>query len=323
MVDTESQFLTVAQREMLQRTYLWSQINGRRAEVSDDRFEPDGRRRAKTIREAISAGFLRPLEKDSSNGKTYEVTSQVLSTLSVEPPDLMQVWSKLYERASQRRVYSRPWVRLEDLSMGQQAAVLDCVSMDWYVVSSVPHEYHATLADEPDVVLKDVAESQAYHRFYSGPYETLTAAAAVRSGKSTCMLAVSSVQLREAVAARISEETHQRLFVSNLLWALATLNIVPKDLLFNGDGTAKLNSQLIEGHTFGFGSSAPAPAPTTRSEVNWQANLNESIERLKSQIDQLQKTLDQYRQIDHGIQTFGGWEKFMDEMEARIRQEQQ
>lgn len=317
MVHTDPQILTTAQLEILQRAYLWGRIHGRTAQVSDVTLEPDGRRRSKVVKEAVAAGFLKEIGKDSWHGSAFEVTTQILRTVQPQEPNLQDTWTKLYEKYSHRDAYTRPWIRFEDLLIAEQFQVIESELVDWFVVSSVPYEYHAFFGDDPETVVTDATAAQAYNRYFAGPFSTMDEAVIASTGKPTVGLAVSSPALREMVASRFAEEKVQRLFASNLIWGLVTLGIVPNDVIISSTGKPTINSQLIEGHPMRF--SADAESPCSRLEVRWEENLAESIERIKTRIEQLQSTLEQLRTIDRGINNFGGWNLFKDKLEQQLR----
>jgi hypothetical protein len=317
MVDTDSQILTAEQREMLQRAFLWGTINRQTPQVSDVSLESDGRRRSRVIKDAVAAGFIRDMGQDAWQGNAYEVTSEIIKTLHPQHPELFQTWSKLHEKNSHRNAYSRPWIRLEELSMPEQFAAIESDSLDWFIVSSVPYEYHAYFADEAEAILADATPAGAYNRYFAGPFPTLEAAVAAKSGKPSLCLAVSSQELRKTVEAKFAEEKLQRTFATNLIWGLVSLDVVPKDLVVGPDGKPTVDPQLVEGHSLRL--SSDVNPPSCRDEVRWDANLAESIDRIKSRIEKLQATLEQLRTIDKGVAAIGGWTTFKDALEDRLR----
>jgi len=317
MVDTDSQILTAEQREMLQRAFLWGTINRRTPQVSDVSLESDGRRRSRVIKDAVAAGLIRDMGKDAWQGNAYEVTSEIIKTLDPQHPEPLETWSKLHEKNSQRNAYSRPWIRLEELSMPQQFAAIESDSVDWFIVSAVPYEYHAYFADEAETILTDATPAGAYNRYFAGPFPTLEAAVAAKSGKPSLCLAISSPELRQSVEAKFTEEKLQRTFAANLIWGLVSLHVVPKDLVVGPDGKPTVDPQLDEGHSLRL--SSDVNPPSCRDEVRWDANLAESIDRIKSRIEKLQATLEQLRTIEKGVAAFGGLNKFKDGLEQRLR----
>ena len=250
MMDTDTQILTVEQCETLQRHYLWSKLNDRPATISDTMFEPDGRRRGRVIKDAVTSGFLRPFGNDLWDGKTYEVTPEVMATVVPKLPHLLQMWAELHEKNSHREAYSRPWIRFEDLSIDDQFGVIDSDSVDWFVISTIPYQYQAQFASEHETVLANVPNGQSHNRYWAGPFASLNLANEHKTGKPSLGIAISSSELRVAVAERFSEAKLQRTFAANLLWGLVTMNIVPKDLVFDPDGKPTVDTQLVEGHAF-------------------------------------------------------------------------
>ncbi len=317
MVDTDSQILTAEQREMLQRAFLWGTINRRTPQVSDVSLESDGRRRSRVIKDAVAAGIIRDMGKDAWQGNAYEVTSEIRKTLHPQHPELLETWCKLHEKNSQRNAYSRPWIRLEELSMPEQFAAIESDSLDWFIVSSVPYEYHAYFADDAETMLTAATPAGAYNRYFAGPFPTLEAAVAAKSGKPSLCLAISSQELRKTVEAKFTEEKLQLTFAGNLIWGLVSLDIVPKDLVVGPGGKPTVDPQLVEGHSLGL--SSDVKPPSCRDEVRWDSNLAESIDRIKSRLEKLQATLEQLRTIDKAVAAFGGWNHFKDALEHRLR----
>jgi|GEM_PF-1781698 len=318
MVETDIQILTTEQREQLQKSYLFGQFHGKAAVISDKTLEPDGRRRNRVIKEAVNAGFLKPNGADSWHGNAYEITSDVMSIVVPELPNLLDHWTKFHDSNSHREAYERPWIRIEDLSIGGQFAVLQSRAFEWFVVSDVPYRYHARFADERATILTDGSESQAYDRYWNGPLATLEEAVAVRKSSTGTCLAVSSNALRIAVTQHYAERKLQGTFANNLLWGLVALDVIPKDTVFDTDGKPTIDAQLVEGHSLRF-SSDPNP-PANRDAVNWESNIANSIERLKSRIAKAEEQLNTLRLIDSGVVSFGGWGPFMDALEMRLRQ---
>lgn len=317
MVTTDSQILTTEQSEMLQRAFLWGTINRRTPQVSDVSLESDGRRRSRVIKDAVAAGLIRDMGKDAWQGNAYEVTSEIIRTLHPQHPELLETWSRLQEKNSHRNAYCRPWIRLEELSLPEQFASIESQSLDWFIVSSVPYEYHASFADEAETILSDAGPAAAYNRYFAGPFPTLEAAVAALSGKPSLCLAISSQELRKTVEAKFIEEKLQRTFATNLIWGLVSLDVVPKDFVIGPEGKPTVNPQLIEGHSLRL--STDVNPPSCRDDVRWDSNLAESIDRIKSRIKRLEATLEQLRTIDQGVAAFGGWNRFKDELENRIR----
>ncbi len=317
MVDTDSQILTAAQKEMLQRAFLWGKINRRTPQVNEVSLEPDGRRRSRVIKDAVSAGLMRDIGKDAWQGNAYEVTSEIMKTLHPQHPELLETWSRFHEKNSHKNAYSRPWIRLEELSMPEQFGAIESDALEWFIVSSVPYEYHAYFADEAETILTDATPAGAYNRYFAGPFPTLEEAVGAKSGKPSLCLAVSSLELRQMVADKFAEEKLQRTFAANLIWGLVTLDVLPKDLVIGPDGKPTVDPQLVEGHSLRL--SSDVNPPSCRAETRWESNLAESIDRIKSRIDKLQATLEQLRHIDKNIAAFGGWDQFKDALENRLR----
>lgn len=73
----------------------------------------------------------------------------------------------------------------------------------------------------------------------------------------------------------------------------------------------------MEGHSLPF--AAEVNPPSCRSNVRWESNLAESIERIKSRIERLQVKLEQLRVIDKNVANFGGWDRFKEALEMRVR----
>jgi hypothetical protein len=317
MVETDSKSLSADQIVLLQRTFLWGRINRRTPQVSDVSLESDGRRRGRVVKEAVAAGLIRDVGRDAWQGNAYEVMPDIMQTLTPQLPELITSWSSLYERYSHKNAYARPWIRLEELTIAEQFGAIKSEAVDWFIVATVPYEYHASFADDAETVLTNAPPASAYQRYFAGPFRSLDEAVTAKTGKPSVCLALSSPELRQFVADKFAEEKLQRTFAANLLWGLVTMEIVPKDLLFGPDDKPTMDSQLVEGHSLRL--SSDMNPPSCRAEVRWDANLAESVERIKSRIERLQVKLEQLRAIDKNVAKFGGWDRFKEALESRLR----
>lgn len=318
MVETDNEILTADQREQLQKSYLSGRFHNRQATINDRILESDGRKRARVIKECINAGLLLPDSTAAWNGNDYVIAAEVLGTIMPATLSLFDTWSTLHTANSHREAFDRPWIRVETLPIDVQCALLaEPPEVDWFVVSRTPYEYHAQFADEPQTRMTDGTPSQAFGRYWSGPFVTLAEAIAHQKQCPGTCLAVSSAALRASVTAQFAERKLQWSFANNLLWGLGALGIVPKDVLFDSEGKPTIDSQLSEGYSLRF-SSDPNP-PKSRSEVQWPTNLAQSIERLKARIARAEQQLATLRLIDSQVMQSGGWTQFMDAFELRLR----
>lgn len=305
--------LSDEQLRVLQERALQEVFTGRAATVYAEQFETDGRKRSRVIREAVESGFIEP-----SDSKTYRVLPRVLDTIETAQTDLFQTWQVNFEKNQASSAYEKPWIRLASLPMPIQKGVLLSNAVDWYVVSLTPYNYHVSFADEPEQPVDSTRSMSRYSTYWAGPFDTLDAARErLRSVDGTC-LAVSSPILRGKAKAFHNERKFVRQFVINLLWGLAKLGIVPKDELFSSDDKARIDSQLEEGHPLHFGS---RHSPETTSEVAWEANLKESIQRITDQISEQQHRLALLVHIRDAMDSYGGWEKFKRDYAAALRRE--
>ena len=319
IVETDRQMLTSNQLAQLQRCYLIAKFTGSEPTITDQTLESDGRKRTRIVTDAVNAGLLMPTNEKSSYGAVFRITPEIIS--SVVPVDfsLFELWSDLREKNPHRRAYERPWIRVEGLPVENQCSLLKRNDIDWFVVSRAPYEYHGSFADEPETILADVRPSETHNRYWAGPFSTIEEAIERRRTIHDARIAVSSKELRLKVAEFYAERKIQQTFANNLLWGLVDVANFPNDLLFNSEGKPNLDTQLDEGHAFRFESNPNQPS--SRQEVTWESNLAKSIERLKSQITNAERQLEKLRLIADRIQSTGGWNSFMDEMENRLRSE--
>ena len=319
MVETDRQMLTSNQLAHLQRCYLSAKFTDSEPTITDKTLESDGRKRNRIVKDAVNAGLLMPTNEKSSYGVLLRITPEVISSVELVNFSLFDLWSDLREKNPHREAYERPWVRVEGLSVENQCSLLKRDDIDWFVVSRAPYEFHGGFADSPETILTDVRPSESHNRYWAGPYTTIDLANQRRKAILDASIAVSSKELRQKVAYFFAERKIQRTFANNLLWGLVDVADIPNDLLFNSEGKPTLDTQLDEGHSLRFDSNPNQPS--SRQEVTWETNLAKSIERLKSRITNAEQQLEKLRLIESRIQSTGGWDSFMDEMENRLRSE--
>ena len=317
MVEIDVQIVTCEQMEQLQRQFLKATFNGEVAAVTDKSLESDGRRRGRVLKEAVNTGLLVPSNESSTYGKTYHITAEVIASVIPSTLPLFEIWTALHEKNSHREPYERPWIRVEDLSIEVQCGVLKTDDIDWFVVARTPYEYRANFADAPETILADVSQFHAFNQYWAGPFATLDDAIARRKKISGACIAPSSQVLRRQVAEFFAERKLQWQFANNLLWGLVEVAQVPEDVIFDADGNPAVDKQLEEGYSLRL-SSNPNP-PANRDAVAWEANLANSIERLKSRITKAEQQLELLRVIQTRVASSGGWGSFMDTLEKKLR----
>lgn len=317
MLSTEFDAFSGEHLEQIQRVYLSSLFSGCEPRILATLLERDGRKRSRVIKEAIKARFLDSTPKNVFGEVAHTINPIAIESVTSVSVDCFELWSSLLNKYSNRSVYAKPWIRLASQSIEVQNWFLKEAGVDWYVVAEAPYESFCDLGEYSEMVILDGPQSQAYDRYWSGPFPSLDDAISRRKEIPRSSIAASTAELRCKVKAYFHERKIDRMFTRNLLWGLVEMKIVPSDLVFDAEGKPTIDTQLDEGHSLRFETNPDLP--DRRGDVTWEENLLKSTERLKRRIALAEQQLSVLRAIHSGIQSFGGWHNFMNSLDAEIR----
>ncbi len=316
LTDREMSRITEELIGRLQRARVSSTFRGIVATVDANTIEPDGRRRPAVVKELVESGFVQSAEQLGR----YEPTAKVLEEMVVQTVRLEDRWEHLL-REHEREPYSRPWIPVSKLSTAEQLGVLRDTSCDWFVVATDPYRYMQQFSDTADTVNETDRYYSKYTRYWSGPLSKIEEAHLKLGETHNTQVAVSSKSLRLFVRSYLRTKKLNQEFAKNLPWALAKLKLLAEHELFGEDNQPIIDRQLNEGFVI----RGCCEEPETAAEVEWEANLQQSVTRLRQGIDRRKRTIELLERIEDAVAEHGGWEVFKQDfwkaLEAELAEE--
>lgn len=287
-------------QRILLTTVFHKLLTGRDQEIPDHKLEPDGRSRAKVIRELGKGGYVIPAKKGKGEDATYFATPKVWDDIPPEDFDLLALWQSM-RKPNSRTITESPYVRLEPL-FGQSGDITTpfkpsqlrlllnhADEYDFWVLDGSLVYYHMTPTTEKIVgPLKLDEVAKIYDKMLKN------------SRGYWPSVHVSSERLREQVADIIFEEMVEENFPKHVGWGFASLGILDEEeaKLVSSHG---ISSLMLHGLRLGDDTTTPD---------EWEGNFEKSVDLLIEQLGKIQERLAVARKIQKGIAEIGGWDKF-------------
>lgn len=295
----------------LQESYLDNLLCGKKPVINLSSLEADRRKHKRLARELTNLGLIKLHEPESYS--PYLICEQVLDSLPCVEVDLCQVWKNRLDRNA-TAAEQRPWIRMDRFDASHKKAILQSDQYDFFVVSREAYSSWSTFADARATLLDNTRNR--HEQYWDGPLEPISVAFKILRAEPTLLLAVSSPTLRSFVESELKARRFAELYLANVLWGLVECGIIESHLVFDENDQPLINPHLQVPTSPFLGNSRHALA----SPEDWPTNLTASINQLETQITNLTKRLTTMQLIAHGIDRYGGWDKFQQDYSAKLAQ---
>lgn len=295
-------------KETLITTLINHKVYGFSKLIRTYQIESDKRKLKKALRELVESGYL------SQTGTDYSVTEKIWDEIEPESLNLIEIWDESRKDSHWNDNKHFPFVRFNYLTNGQKKTAISTAGyLNWSVCYEVPLNYTGYKLQEGDIQGPVEKPDEYLGRKIS---ELMTAgtielAKQKRSGSYAHFEVILSKNgLVDHVNKTLADEKFNRLYSTNLKWGLSTFEIVSseeaKDIV-----TADEPDWVFGGGGSNFGT----------DPSKWNEKLDSMIENATGAIERFQKRLRIMQDIKAGIEKFGGWDKFREEMAAKLKEE--
>lgn len=292
-------------KQYLAQLSLNAKVNKRFRIANQITIEPNVKKRKEAINQLVKDGYL------SKKGDHFVITNKSFDEIVKEKIFIVDIWENDRTKGWNKR-NGYPFIRFELLTDGQKKTVLEWPdSYQWFVCNKLPLQYSLADLEETDMVeIVDPKTSLADAVDAARCILKETLRKEGRGGKfPEAEIVLKNKGLTEYINRTTEVEGLEKLYRSNLQWALVTLSIL------NEDDAKKIGSSDEPIFLLGdFANSNVGADPD-----KWGEKLSERIQKIKEVIARSQMRLAIMEVMEANIQKMGGWDAFRKECRDKLK----